>query len=191
MFGRTKRIIFSHIQELLQIKIRSSPSVLVLWELYDNSQAHVRSLKVLKISGRQYVAVLTPLILSRLPPDLGMEWARDGEGHQSDLEFLLDFLETEITRRERSQTFSREDNAVNTDDTTDKLFSAASLYSSGGKLSRYCELCECDGHSIDRCFSITKASIGNRRSILRRVGACFRCLTTAKMHTYRNCTFKC
>ena len=79
--GRSERIIFYHIQRLLQIKIESSPSVLVLWEFYDNLQAHVRSLEVLKISGKQYDAVLTPLIFSRLPPQTygwsGPEMAKD------------------------------------------------------------------------------------------------------------------
>ena len=35
-----------------------------------------------------------------------MEWARDGDGHEADLEFMLEFVKTEIERRERSQLFS-------------------------------------------------------------------------------------
>ncbi|XP_014673255.1 PREDICTED: uncharacterized protein LOC106813592 [Priapulus caudatus] len=52
-----------------------------------------------------YGMFLTPIILSRLPSGLRMEWARDGEGHESDLEFLLAFLKKEIERRERSEVF--------------------------------------------------------------------------------------
>ena len=37
-----------------------------------------------------------------------MEWARDGERHESDLLFLLDFLQREIERRERSRELSGE-----------------------------------------------------------------------------------
>ena len=34
-----------------------------------------------------------------------MEWARDGAGKESNLEWLLEFLRKEIERRERSTTF--------------------------------------------------------------------------------------
>ena len=33
--------------------------------------------------------------------------------------------------------------------------------------------------------------MGERQNTLKRVGACFRCLTTAKEHVYRNCDAKC
>ena len=71
------------------------------------------------ITGEQYGVVLTvtPLILSHLPPDLRMEWAREGEQHESDLTFLLDFLHREVGRRERSQTFSKDSSAAPGDKT--------------------------------------------------------------------------
>ena len=43
-FGRTERIVFSHIEELLNISVPKQPRVSVLWELNDKLQAHVRSL---------------------------------------------------------------------------------------------------------------------------------------------------
>ena len=86
------------------------PSVTDLWRIYNDLQAHVRSLDGLGISGEQteYGVVLTPLILFRLMPELRLEWARDGELHESDLSFLLNFLQREIERRKRSRTFSGE-----------------------------------------------------------------------------------
>ena len=68
----------------------------------------MRSLEALHITGEQYGVVLTPLVLSRLPPDLRLEWAREGELHESDLGFLLRFLQRELERRERYQTFAVE-----------------------------------------------------------------------------------
>ena len=76
--------------------------------MYYDLQAHMRSLEALNITGQQYGVVLTPLVLSRLPPDLRLEWAREGELHESDLGYLLDFLQRELERRERSQTFAME-----------------------------------------------------------------------------------
>ena len=88
-YSRPERIIFSHLQELLTLSVPRKPSVTDLWRMYDDLQAHVRSLDALGISGEHYGVVLTPLILSRLTPELRLEWARDGEQHESDLLFLL------------------------------------------------------------------------------------------------------
>ncbi len=52
--------------------------------------------------------MLTAIILSRLPADLRMGWAREGEQHESDLNWLLAFLQSEIERRERSQSFVKD-----------------------------------------------------------------------------------
>ena len=44
------------------------------------------SLETLQVSGEQYGVILTPLILSRLSQDIHLEWAEEGEGHESDLD---------------------------------------------------------------------------------------------------------
>ena len=105
-YGRKERIIFTHIQELLNISIPSKCSISMLWSLNDTLQAHMRSLDSLGIKGDQYGVILTPLVLSRLPVEMRLEWARDGEKHESDLPFLMKFINTEIKRRERSQVYS-------------------------------------------------------------------------------------
>ena len=64
-FGRSERIIFSHIQELLKITVPRQPTIAVLWKMYYDLQAHMRSLEALNITGQQYGVVLTPLVLSR------------------------------------------------------------------------------------------------------------------------------
>jgi hypothetical protein len=73
----------------------------------DELQCHVRSLEAMGVDGEQYGVVLTPILLSRLPEQIRMEWAREGEGREGDLVWLLDFLRREIERRERSQTFDQ------------------------------------------------------------------------------------
>ena len=86
-FGRPQRIIFSHIQALLQvsmpIKAQGTNYVSNLWKLHDELLTHVRSLENQGITGDQYGVFLTPLILSRLPQDITLEWSREGEGHES------------------------------------------------------------------------------------------------------------
>ena len=76
--------------------------------MYDTLQSHVCNLEVPGISGSQYGVVLTPLFLSRLPPDMRLEWLCEGEQHERDLEFILEFLLGEIGRQERLQTIVKE-----------------------------------------------------------------------------------
>ena len=113
-FGRPERIIYHHIDDLLNITPPKSVKEAPLWELYDKLQTHVRSLEALGISGKQYGVLLTPIILSRLPTELRLEWARTGEGKEGDLAYLLDFLKLEISRRERSQSVVKDDLNSNT-----------------------------------------------------------------------------
>ena len=182
-YGRPERIIilFSHLQELLTLSVPRKPNVTDLWRMYDDLQAHVRSLDALGISGEQYGVVLTPLILSRLTPELRLEWARDGEGHESDLLFLLDFLQREIERRERSRAFSGEGatahdyrafsregatahdyrefsrEGATTDDgpsTCSPVATASALHASIETGRTTCELCGRQGHTLERCFKL-------------------------------------
>ena len=57
---------------------------------------HIRSLEALGVSGKQCEAFLMPFILSRLLSEMRLEWNRQGAGHESDLEWLLKFLQEEI-----------------------------------------------------------------------------------------------
>ncbi len=97
-----------NMQELLGLSMPQSKSYSVshLWKLQNMLLSHVQSLETFGVTGAQYGVVLTPLPLSKLSPDLRLEWARDGAGHESDLDFLLEFLHNKIQRRERSQAFS-------------------------------------------------------------------------------------
>ena len=125
-FGRTNKIIFAHVQALLGVAVPDRPSVEALWTLYSDLQSHIRSLESLGITGQQYGVILTPLILSRLPASLRLEWAREGErtaeavkpedstdpsqlgSWEADLDFLMIFLKREIQRRETSQTYDQD-----------------------------------------------------------------------------------
>ena len=193
-FGRPTRIIFSHIQELLSINVPRQSNVSVLWKTYDALQTHVRSLQTLGITGEQYGIVLTPLILSRLSPELRMEWAREGDQREGDLDFLLKFLQQEIERRERSQTFSKDNPPVSRDKEkrgTSPGTAAALHVSKDSGTTPECALCNRHGHPLVKCYSLTRVPVAERKPLLRQVSACFKCLSTNKDHVYRNCTARC
>ena len=117
-YGRSDKIIFAHIQGLLNLSPpdpKGRLKVPTLWKMQDELLAHVRSLEALGITGDKYGLFLTPVILSRLPQELRMEWAREGEGKESDLQFLLAFLKKELQRRERSDVFKEVSSASDVD----------------------------------------------------------------------------
>ena len=187
-YGRKDRIVFLQVQELLKMTVPTAKDrVASLWKLQDDLLSHIRSLEALQITGAQYGVILTPLILSRLPNDIRLEWARDGEGHESDLEWLLDFLKREIQRRERSQTFK--DNTTqdknNTQEERHRMPAVATLQSSS---NTGCGVCG-KGHPTERCFKLTKASQDDCQIRMRRAGLCFNCLE--KGHVAQGCDAKC
>ena len=102
-YGRKERLIFTHINQLLSIVVPSKCTLSSLKTLNDTLKGHTRALENLGINSEQYGVILTPLVLSRLPLEIRLEWSRDAEGKESDLTNLMDFLKKEIVRRERSQ----------------------------------------------------------------------------------------
>ena len=197
-YGRTERIIFTHIQKLLNITIPSKCSISVLWKLNDDLQAHTRSLSALGIDGDKYGVILTPLILSRLPQDIRLEWSREGKGHESDLTFLLEFLQSEIQRRERSHVFKESiaspSSLVTEEKRNVKVATASALQASSmaktckTAQSFSCGICS-KHHSTDRCFKLLLVPVGTRKEKLRSAGLCFRCLKSG--HIARGCSACC
>ena len=101
-YAKPSQIIFAHVEKLLKLAVDGGD----LKSVQDSLLLHVRSLERLGISGEQYGVILTPLILSRLPPAFRMEWARDSENKESDLTHLLACLKKEIERQDRSTVLS-------------------------------------------------------------------------------------
>ena len=192
-FGRTERVTFAHIEELLNISVPKQPRLSVLWVLNEKLQAHVHSLEALGITGEQYGLLLCPVILSRLPPDLRLEWACESENHEGDLEWLLEFLQNEISRREQSQSVIKQESqsAVSGNEinggpqqaTTAALPSLSSVPES-------CFLCSRRGHTVSKCYDLTKVPVSERKYVLKSHNLCFRCLSNSKGHNFHRCTVK-
>ena len=183
----------------MPVKKHGCSNVSSLWKLQDDLLTHVRSLKTLGVAGDQYGVFLTPVILSRLPNDIRMEWSREGSGHESDLDWLLNFLQKEIERRERSETFK----CVSTGNSENKVglglnsekknvasASALQITSDVGLCSNkfLCSFCS-KGHRSEKCWNVLKLSIKEREEKIRSNGLCFRCLN--KGHISKGCKAKC
>ena len=197
-YGRTEWIIFTHIQKLLNIIIPSKCSISVLWKLNEDLQAHTRSLDALGIDGDKYDVILTPLILSRLPQDIRLEWFREGKGYESDLTFLLEFLQSEIQRREQSHVLKEliaspsplvTEEKINVKVATASALQASSMAKTCKTTQSFsCGICS-KPHSTDRCFELLHVPVVTRKEKLRAAGLCFRCLKSS--HIVRWCSACC
>ena len=177
-YGRKDKIIVHHIMALLELKTTSSTTT-ALQELNDKLLFHTRALENLDIKGNQYGVLLTPVILHSLPSEIKLEWARDADGHESDLDFLMKFLKSEITRRTRSGLDAKSQGSTSTAHALVSGPVTASDKSSG------CPIVTCGktGHSAVRCFKITKEkSTDKRLSLIQKSGLCIRCLTPNSSH---------
>ncbi|XP_063851761.1 uncharacterized protein LOC135095052 [Scylla paramamosain] len=177
-FGKPERIIFAHIQALLNIDmpVKSSGSKYIsLWKMQDQLNSHVRSLEALGVKGDQYGVVLTPVILSRLPQEIRMEWSRDGSGH-GDLDWLMTCLQSEIKRRERSDLYregcrSEETRSGPIASERRKVISALVAFSASG-MNR-CTFCG-KPHPSEKCLNVCKLTRAEQEEKVRSLELCFR-----------------
>ena len=182
-YGRKERIIFAHVQELLALSNVKQFSLSSLRKLQDTLLTHTRSLAALGIDGTQYGVLLTPIVLASLPSEIRMQWARKSEGKESDLEFLLEFLDRELKLRDTSQTFRKD---VKSEVGKTKVqevkkipevqkASATSLSSSASS-NPVCANCGKTGHVTERCFGLKRMSVQQRSEKIKSLELCKKCL---------------
>lgn len=189
-FGRREKVVFSHIQGLLNVSSSGKGSRLSqLKSLQDQILVHVRSLEALEVSGSTYGIVLTPLVLSRLPSDVRLEWARKGEEKEGDLQYLLEFLDAEVYRRERAEPLQVLPVEKTTESKRHKLpanvTSASALKASSSFVCGFCS----KNHPSAKCFSLSRLSTQEKQRRIRDAGLCFKCLGTG--HVAKRCSAMC
>ena len=194
-YGRKELLIISHVQALLAIEPLKKIDLASLRTLMDSLMKHVRSLEAMEIKGEQYGVFLTPMVLSKLPSGVRLEWARDCEDHESDLQYLLDFIEKEVKRRERSSAFDvapppleiREERRAAVK--RKPVVTAAALQTSTVPQAAPC--CACCGmeHRTWKCPKLLSAEQETREQILRGASLCFTCLRPG--HRAYRCNFVC
>ena len=190
-FGRKDRIVFGHIQALLNLptQVKTTQD---LWALHDKLQTHIRSLETLEITGATYGVILIPIVLHKLPENIRLEWARvsdkeeTSEKEESNLTALLTFLHQEIVRRERSQTFTPAEPPSSTKKPAGRYTSSALHTSSGSSNTVSCNVCS-KGHATEKCYSWKRLNVDSRKNQCFSKGLCFNCLM---FHKVRDCRQK-
>ena len=193
-FGRKELIVFAHVQELLALSVPEQLS-----KFRDNLNVHVRSLATQGIAADNFGVILTPIVVSKLPEDVRLEWSRGSEGKEADLDYLLEFLDEEINRRERCKSFgslrpqpqsqSREKTKHNRQSTAVSLHTSDNRSPTRSKSVKKCVFCNASDHSSTKCAKYLDVDVTVRYEMLKDAHVCFRCLSVKHLAT--KCNHKC
>ena len=202
-FGKPECIIHAHVQALLSLQVpvdQGKNYITQLWRLRDEVIKHTRSLDALGVTGKQCEVLLTPIIVSRLPPELRLLWSRDCSGNESDLDWLLKWLKKEIEVIERSEMYksnspapkpnakNEEKKKVSGKENKENLFTASALYAVS-PTENSCVFCNKKNHKSEKCFKFLALDGQQRFDKLKELGVCFKCLNSG--HISKKCKIKC
>ena len=178
-FGNTQVIISKQMDMLMSMDpISSDRHLNDLRRLYDHTGSHVRSLRSLGIEAASYGALLSLVLLAKLPPDLRLIVSRKVSDSNLDMDALLSTFEEELTARERA-------NPQLTRRTVEKPHHTSSALFTGtcnSKVEPQCCYCQ-QSHPSTSCTSVTNPA--DHKQILKTSGQCFNCLR--RSHVSRNC----
>ena len=181
-FGNRQLIISKHMESLLSISAVTSDSHLRdLRRLYDQSEANIRSLRALGVEPESYGAMLSSVLLSKLPPDIRLIVSRKVSADDLDMDSLLETFEQELIARERANnSVSQPPRRIHSQGRA-----STSAFVASAPTPPVCAFCQQSHSSID-CTSVP--DVNDRKKILRNSGRCFNCLR--KNHLSRNCHSK-
>ncbi|KAJ8951485.1 hypothetical protein NQ318_000180, partial [Aromia moschata] len=197
-FGREDLQIEVYIRELLKLILNNATSKnkMDLSMLYDKIETQLRALETLGITSDKCAAMLFPLIESCLPEDLIRVWQRVGRrvkatepGEDMDsaqslevsLKDLMHFLKIEVENEQRISLASEGFGLTSSSSlsqkrakqvATEPLPTAAGLINCDGSKCLFCD----GSHSSDTCFKAQKFPLDQKKDILTKKRACFRCL---------------
>ena len=188
-FGQPYKLVNAHMQAF--VKLPNPVNTLDSRQaFYDSIESHIRALTSLGKSPESYGALLTPIILGKLPNDIRKNLARD----HSNMEWTLDDLRSNILREIQILETGIHSSKFNH---TDLLpITMASLYTGSRhhppnptdrKKSMSCIYCK-GPHSPSACDVVTDQQ--EHTAIVKRDKLCYNCLGHHKIAAC-NSKFKC
>ena len=140
--------------------------------LFDETEAHLRSLRLLRISSNSYSLLLSPVLLSKLPPDLQLIVIREVPDSDLDLDKLLKQFGSELVARKRAALQYTPPSKKSQDNRT--LPTASTLFTSQREFKDpQCAYFKSPHTSIS-CPTVPDATAHKRT--LRRTARCYNCL---------------
>ena len=181
-FGNKQQIISKHMELLLKLDAVLDQNLRSLRRLYDSVESHIRSLKSLGIDSGSYGALLCPVLLNKLPPDVRLVISRSVTSADLDMDRLLQAFNEELQARERAadSTASQRRQPTRSQPTSSTSALASQTQESGSGIT--CCYCE-QPHMSHHCTSVVNVSA--RKQVLKASGRCFNCLR--KGHLGRHC----
>ena len=205
-YGCEEQINIRHVSALLNVKAPAQHKGMLyvkeLYQMFNTINVHVRSLANNGIEGELLGTILCPLIVSKFPEDLALEWSRTCKGKLRDIKHTLNFLLEEIQRQERAHdlrhtmtsgmTVSTVGSSKSQSNSTNisRGTATALLTSTDNYLSseNKCDICDQLGHITENCLTFKTANVSERRRLLRAEHLCFKCL---KPHMSYRCNEHC
>ena len=183
-FGNRPLIISKHMETLLNAEpVASDQSLKELRRLYDTTESHLRSLRSLGVEPTSYGAMLSPMLLTKLPPELRLIVSRKISSTDLNMDNLLKTFQEELVARERASGPKTSHTQPRQGQDRGKHQSSALLTKTqeagAGPSCCYCQ----QSHSPVDCTAVI--NINSRKQILKSNSRCFNCLH--KGHIGRNC----
>ena len=180
-FGNREVIISRHMEILLNLTaVPGEHDLRGLRRLCNEVEANVRSLKALGVEQSSYGAMLTSVLLPKLPSEIRLLVTRKAPGEHLNLTKLLTVLEEELVARERSSRGGRHiPEKTRLPSTATSLFSGTQDVARKPSACCYCQ----QSHTSSECQVVRDPRA--RQQILKTSGRCFNCLV--KGHIVKKC----
>ncbi|KAG1681834.1 hypothetical protein GQR58_011536 [Nymphon striatum] len=181
IFGKHSAQIQAHISHLLRIQPVPSENSWFLRKLLDSLEINVRRLEALDISGKTYPAILVPILLSRLPDSIKLQWAKLDNSEDSDVKKFLQ-MEVESQKFVSRNTKDFGDKSISGKQfVKEKLSTSQSLSNNSIQTCVFCGL----SHAAYQCETFLNS---NRESMVKSHKLCFNYLKPG--HCVKDCYSK-
>ncbi len=171
-FGNKQLIISNIWISLLSVDaVASDHHLRDLRRLYDQAESNIQSLKALGVAPESYGAMLSSVLMTKLPPDLRLIVSRKVSVEDLDIESILSTFEQELVARDRAN-HSVVPPACRTQN-QGRSSTSAFVAATAGSQSLLCAFCQ-QSHSAVNCTVMR--NVDAHKTALRRSGRCFNCL---------------
>ena len=190
-FGKPQNIISKHMDEMLKIPGCVNDNASQLRHVYDRISINIRGLESLGVSSSQYGSLLIPVIMSKLPPEIRIQVARNTAREVWEMSDLLEVIRQEVEAREISDGVKTNVNLEKPKPNGNRPTSSTLLSHDGTRPPprvNQVKCVYCGGlHYSASCESVSDPQ--SRIEILKRDRRCFVCLR--RDHQSGSCSKNC
>eukprot|EP00794_Sanderia_malayensis_P021467 gene21467-biopygen1183 len=185
-FGKTQQIISSHMQALLNLGHKTT--MMSTREVYDNLNIHIRGLKSLGVTSKEYGSLLVPVVMTRLPSEIVIEVARKTTEDVWDIEEILEIVRKEIQAREVSTKVKMNDRRPDRTSQQQVSGTTRAFVTADKQRQIQCFFCK-NAHYASNCTVVQ--DVTKRKELLKNTRRCFLCMKIGHMAKRCQSTIKC